>query len=95
MWKLQLTCLNFFWNIPKKFQKVVIYLGDIHFLKENFGVVKRLITASGIRDIVFPYGISSTGSIMGTISESHYNRAWVVQTSIIEALEGLCGRDSW
>ena len=34
-----IKAFKFFWNIPKKFQKVVIYLGNIHFLKENFGVI--------------------------------------------------------
>eukprot|EP00794_Sanderia_malayensis_P014431 gene14431-biopygen11526 len=44
------------WNYLKKFGNVIIHLGDFHFIKENFGIIGKLVTGSGFEDVVFQAG---------------------------------------
>ena len=41
------------WNFPDKFNIVLIYLDNFHFIKENFGVIAKLIAGLGFQDVVF------------------------------------------
>ena len=41
------------WNYPNIFNNVIIYLGDIHFMKEAFAVLGMLIEGSGFEDVAF------------------------------------------
>ena len=66
------------WNYPEKFRNVIIHLGDFHFIKENFGVIGKIVTNSRFEDVVSQAGICSTGSLKGILVGSHYNRAWTV-----------------
>lgn len=77
------------WNYPKKFENVLIHLGDFHFIKENFGVIGKLVAASGFEDVAFQAGVCSTGSLKGVLAGTHYNRAWTVHSVFAEALERL------
>ena len=77
------------WNYPKKFGNVIIHLGDFHFIKENFGIIGKLVTGSGFEDVVFQAGVCSSGSLKGVLAGSHYNRAWIVHAAFSEALERL------
>ena len=84
-----INAFKFVWNFPVRFNNVVIHLGDFHFIKENFGVIGKLIAGSGFEDVVFQSGVCSTGSLNGVLAGSHYNRAWIVHASFSEALERL------
>ena len=77
-------------NYPKKFAKIVLHLGDFHFMKESFTILGTLVKGSGFEDVVFQAGVCSTGSLNGVLSGSHYNRCWTVHSVIGEALERLC-----
>ena len=77
------------WSHPQKFDNIFIHLGDFHFIKENFGVIGKLVTGSGFEDVVFQAGVCSTGSLNGVLAGSHYNRAWTVHSAFTEALERL------
>ena len=77
------------WNYPNIFSNVIIHLGDIHFMKEAFTVLGMLIKRSGFEDIAFQSGISTTGSLNGAITGTHYNRCWKIHQHFAEALERL------
>ena len=74
------------WNCPEKFKNVIIHSGDFHFMKENFQVFRNMVSSSGFGDIAFQVGICSSGSLLGIISGSHYNRAWIVHSVMSEAM---------
>ena len=76
-------------NHPKKFGNVIIHLGDFHFIKENFGVIGKLVAGSGFEGVTFQAGLCSTGSFKGVLAGTHYNRAWTVHSVFTEALERL------
>ena len=77
-----INAFKFVWNFPVRFNNVVIHLGDFHFIKENFGVIGKLIAGSGFEDVVFQSGVCSTGSLNGVLPGSHYNRAWIVHARL-------------
>ena len=77
-------------NYPEKFAKIVLHLGDLHFMKESFTILGTLVKGSGFEDVVFQAGVCSTGSLNGVLSSSHYNRCWTVHSVIGEAIERLC-----
>ena len=77
------------WNYPTTFKNVLIHLGDFHFMKENFGVIGKIIKGSGFEDVIFQAGVCSSGSLNGVLAGSHYNRAWTVHRAFSEALERL------
>ena len=83
------------WNYPLKFKNVLIHLGDFHFMKENFGVIGKIVKGSGFEDIIFQAGVCSTASLNRVLTGSHYNRAWTVHRAFSEALEskGACSKD--
>ena len=67
----------------------MIHLGDLHYIKEGFILMGKLIGGSGFEDVIFQAGICSSGSMNGVISGSHYNRSWAVHGLFSEALERL------
>ena len=73
------------WNYPDTFKNILIHLGDFHFMKENFGVMGKIIKGSGFEDVIFQAGVCSTGSLNGVLAGSHYNRAWTVHGAFSEA----------
>ena len=77
------------WNYSRLFENVVVHLGDFHFMKENFGVIGKIIKGSGFEDVVFQASVCSSGSLNGVLSGTHYNRAWTVHATVSEALERL------
>ena len=77
-------------NYPEKFAKIVLHLGDFHFMKESFTILGTLVKGSRFEDIVFQAGVCSTSSLNGVLSGCHYNRCWTVHSVIGEALERLC-----
>ena len=63
------------WNYPSKFQNVIIHFADFHFMKENFGVIGKIVKDSGFEDVIFQAGVCSTRSLNGVLMGSYYNRA--------------------
>ena len=62
------------WSYPDLFKNVMIHLGDFHFMKENFGVIGKLIAGSGFEDVIFQSNVCASGSLEGVLAGSHYNR---------------------
>ena len=52
-------------------------------------VIGSLVKNSGFEDIVYQSGLCTSGSLLGVLAGSHYNRAWVVHLNVSEALERL------
>ena len=77
------------WSYPDLFKNVMIHLGDFHFIKENFGVIGKLIAGSGFEDVIFQSNVCASGSLEGVLAGSHYNRCWIVYSPFYEALERL------
>ena len=75
------------WSYSRIFENVVVHLGD--FIKENFGVIGKIIKGSDFEDVVFRASVCSSGSLNGVLSVTHYNRAWTVHATFSEALERL------
>ena len=44
---------------------------------------------SGFEDVVYHSGVGSSGSLLGVLSGSHYNRCWTVHNAVSETLERL------
>ena len=61
-------------------------------MKEAFAVLGMLIEGSGFEDITFQSGISTTGSLNGVITGTHYNRCWKIHQHFAEALERLLSK---
>ena len=77
------------WNYSETFNNVVIHLGDFHFIKENFKVIGILVRNSGFEDVVYQAGVCTSGSLLGVMVGSHYNRAWLIHSIVLEAMERL------
>ena len=63
------------WNYPDKFSNVLVHLGEFHFIKEIFNVVRTMI--------------DRYGSLVSVINGSHFNRCWRVHRPFAEALESF------
>ena len=68
-----MNCYKLIWNYQHYFINVVVHLGDLHFLKENFLIISIIIQASAFKDLAFQAGICTSGSIKSLLSGSHYN----------------------
>lgn len=77
------------WSHSQKLCNVFIHLGDLHFTKDNFGVIGKLVTGSRFEDVVFQAGVIFPGSLNGVLAGSHYSRAWTVHSAFTKALERL------
>jgi len=82
-----MNAFKFVWSSPKRFENVVIHLGDFHFIKENFQIIGMLVSSSGFEDVVFQSNVCSSGSLNGVINGSLYNEAWNVHGICSEAME--------
>ena len=58
-------------KLSQKIGNVVIHLGDFHFIKENFGIIGKLVIGSGFEDVIFQAGVCSLGSLQGVLACSH------------------------
>ena len=74
---------------PSRFKNIIIHPGDFHFMKENFKVIGCFVTNSGFEDVVLQASVCSSGSLIGVLKGSHYNRGWTVHNNVSEALERL------
>ena len=61
-------------NYPDKFSKMVLPLGNFHFMKEVFTMLCILVKGSGFEDFIFQARVCSAGSLNEILSGSHYNR---------------------
>jgi hypothetical protein len=52
-------------------------------------VIGNLVSSSGFEDIVYQASVCTSGSLMGAMKGSHYNRARRIHTTMSEALERL------
>ena len=77
------------WNHAKKFKNSIIHPGYFHFMKENFQVMGNFVSSSSFEGVVFQAGLCPSGSLLGVLSGSHYNRAWTVHSTMAEELERL------
>ena len=50
------------WNNPERFSKIILHLGDFHFMQAFFGVVGSYVQGSGFEDIVYQLGLCQAGS---------------------------------
>ena len=48
--------------------------------------MEMLVEPSGFEDVIFQFGICSSGSSNGVIKRTQYNRAWIVYSIFSEAL---------
>ena len=48
-----------------------------------------MLTDSGFEDIVYQAGICTSGSLLGAMMGSHYNRAWLIHSIMSEGFERL------
>ena len=84
-----INCFKLIWNYSTVFDNVIVHLGDFHFMKEIFTVLGTLVKGSGFEEVVFQSNLSTSGSLNGVLSGSHYNRCWKVHEHFAEALERL------
>lgn len=77
------------WNYPVEFNNIVIHPGDFHLSKERFKVIGSLVSSTGFEDIIHQSSVCTSGSLLGVLLGSHYNRAWIVHGAFAEALERL------
>ena len=61
------------WNKQIEFKDVIIHLGDFHALLHFFGNVRKFVSSSGFKDILFQAGMCSYGSIKKSLSGKAYN----------------------
>ena len=45
-------------------------------------VIALLVSATSFEDVTFQSGLFSSGSLLGVLAGSHYNRAWIVHSGI-------------
>ena len=75
------------WSYPNIFKNIVFHLGDFHFMKENFKVIGNFVKDSGFEDVIYQASVCTSGSLIGVMSGSHYNRGWIINIVMSEALE--------
>ena len=46
-------------NYPNKFSKIVLHIGNFHFMKEVFTMLGTLVKGSGFEDVIFQAGVWS------------------------------------
>ena len=73
-----INCFKLIWNYSTVFDNVIVHLGDFHFMKEIFTVLGKLVKGSGFEEVVFQSSLTTSGSLNGVLSGSHYNRCWKV-----------------
>ena len=58
-------------------------------MKKNFTVIGKLVTDSAFENKVYQSNISTSGSLLGALKGTHYNRAWFTHNMMSEGLERL------
>eukprot|EP00794_Sanderia_malayensis_P020723 gene20723-biopygen17105 len=84
-----MNALKLIWNFSDQFSNVLIHFGQLHFIKENFAALGKIVCGSGIEDVIFQADVCFSGSLNGILSGSRYKRAWTVHGAMSEALERL------
>ena len=74
------------WNNPSKFSKIIVHLGDFHFMQAFFDVIGRFVTSSGFEDIVYQLGLCQPGSMHAMIKGKHNNQSWMIHELFAEAI---------
>jgi len=80
---------NVMWNNPECYKKVFIHLGAFHIICCYLGAVGKLMTGSGLEEIILESGICSSGSIEQVLSGKHYNRSLRVHQLMAVVLDEL------
>lgn len=65
----------------------ITFLGHIFFSFVQF--LGTFTSNSGFKDIVYQAALCTSGSLLGILKRSHYNRAWLVHNTVSEAMERL------
>ena len=84
-----MNAFKLLWNYPDMYKSIFLHLGDFHFIKENFGVLGKIVSGSESEDVIFQSNVCSNGSFNGVIAGYHYNRGWIVHGLFPEGLERL------
>ena len=74
------------WNNPERFSKIILHLGDFHFMQAFFKVIGNFVEGSGFEDIVYQLGLSQPGSMKAILKGKHYNQGWLIHESFSEAI---------
>ena len=93
------------WQNMEKFSKVIINLGAFHAMCSFMGSLGKMMTGSGLEDILIEAGVCASGSIQKVLSGKHYNRAMRVHQHMADAVgrmiiaafvdsEALCNAES-
>ena len=63
------------WNNPIEFKRVIIHLGDFHGMMEHFGIIGKLVSASGFEDVsirlIYVPVVASMEFYQGSITIAH------------------------
>jgi len=81
--------MDIIWNDSEKFGNVVILLGAFHIMCSYLGTLGKMMTGSGLEEIVVQAGVCAGGSIDKVCSGKHYNRAMRMHQLVVEAVERL------
>ena len=73
-------------NRPEQFKDVIIHLGDLHGLMENFSVLGKLVASSGFEDILFQANMSNSENLRGVMNGMFYNGSMKVHGAFSEAI---------
>ena len=77
-------------SITTKVTDFVKYMDYLQRLAQDVNMpYVHIIFDIGFEDTDFQSKLCSSGSLMGVISGSHYNRAWMIHSTVSEALERL------
>ena len=47
-----INCFKLIWNYPTVFDNVIVHLGDLHFMKEIFTALGKLVKGSSFEEVV-------------------------------------------
>ena len=71
------------------FSDVIVHLGVFHIISAYLKAVGKIMSCSGLEEILVDSKVCATGSVDGVIKGKHYNRSIRVHKTVLEALERL------
>ena len=69
---------------------MIIHLGAFHIMCSYIGALGKMMTGSGLEEILIKDGICASGSIDKVMSGKHFNRALRIHQHMLDALERNC-----
>ena len=77
------------WHKQLLFSDVIVHLGVFHIISAYLKAVGKIMSCSGLEEILVDSKVCATGSVDGVIKGKHYNRSIRVHKTVLEALERL------